>query len=80
MELCRLPFAAEFGDQSNNFPTLSDYGLIYLCVPKLEEREFPFGDDDMDKKIAGLAGMDGFLRRGDLPVVCVVNAIGRPNT
>ncbi|KAJ4800962.1 Glycosyltransferase [Rhynchospora pubera] len=41
----------------------------YLCIPKLlENGELPFGEGvDLDEVIQGVPGMEGFLRRRDLP-------------
>ncbi|XP_051120065.1 7-deoxyloganetic acid glucosyltransferase-like [Andrographis paniculata] len=51
------------------FDTISPCGLwSYLCMPKLiEDGEFPFPDDDLDKLVPGIPGMEGIIRRRDLP-------------
>ncbi|XP_059428673.1 7-deoxyloganetic acid glucosyltransferase-like [Corylus avellana] len=43
----------------------------FLCLPKLiEEGQLPVGDDDMDRMIKGVPGIEGLLRRRDLPSIC----------
>ncbi|XP_050382156.1 7-deoxyloganetic acid glucosyltransferase-like [Argentina anserina] len=43
----------------------------YLCVPKLiEEGQAPFGDEESDKMVLGVPGMEYILRRRDLPSIC----------
>ncbi|CAI9759719.1 unnamed protein product [Fraxinus pennsylvanica] len=52
------------------FDTISPCGLWAncLCLPKLiEAGEFPFKGDDLDELVVNAPGMEGFLRRRDLP-------------
>ncbi|CAI9772960.1 unnamed protein product [Fraxinus pennsylvanica] len=51
------------------FDTISPCGLwTYFCLPKLiEAGEFPFKGDDLDELVVNAPGMEGFLRRRDLP-------------
>ncbi|KAI7749538.1 hypothetical protein M8C21_006280, partial [Ambrosia artemisiifolia] len=43
---------------------------VFFCLPKLiESGELPFAvDDDLDKPIKSIPGMEGFFRRRDLPI------------
>ncbi|CAK9164452.1 unnamed protein product [Ilex paraguariensis] len=54
------------------FDTLSPCAIwIQLCLPKLiEAGEFAFKGDNLDAKITCVPGMEGFLRRRDLPSFC----------
>ncbi|CAK9171807.1 unnamed protein product [Ilex paraguariensis] len=46
----------------------------YFCIPELiEAGELPFNGDNMDEGIANVKGMEGFLRRRDLPSFCRVS-------
>ncbi|XP_039144435.1 LOW QUALITY PROTEIN: myricetin 3-O-rhamnoside 1,2-glucosyltransferase UGT709G2-like [Dioscorea cayenensis subsp. rotundata] len=72
-----MPFAIEpvedLGIPAIIFRTASACSLwAYHCIPKLiETGELPFPDEpDMDEKIQGVAGMESFLRRRDLPSFC----------
>ncbi|KAL3523916.1 hypothetical protein ACH5RR_016750 [Cinchona calisaya] len=49
----------------------------YLCIPQLiEAGEMPFTGNDLDIRIANVKGMEGFLRRRDLPSFCRVQDMG----
>ncbi|CDP05610.1 unnamed protein product [Coffea canephora] len=46
----------------------------YFCIPRLiEAGEFPFSGNDMDLPIANVKGVEGLLRRRDLPSFFRVN-------
>ncbi|KAF6161074.1 hypothetical protein GIB67_007715 [Kingdonia uniflora] len=64
-----IDVAKEFGIPNISFRTVSAACFwAYLCIPKLiEGDELPFKDDDLDKQITCVLGMEGFLRRRDLP-------------
>ncbi|KAK7307268.1 hypothetical protein VNO77_40175 [Canavalia gladiata] len=62
--------AAELGIQLIHFRTISACCFwAYLCVPELLEcKELPIrGDEDMDRIIRNMAGMENLLRCRDLP-------------
>ncbi|KAK9910482.1 hypothetical protein M0R45_034441 [Rubus argutus] len=43
----------------------------YSCIPNLiQEAQLPFEDEDMDRIVSGVPGMEGLLRRRDLPSIC----------
>lgn len=45
----------------------------YSCIPNLiQQAQLPFGDEDMDRIVSGVPGMEGLLRRRDLPSFCRV--------
>ncbi|KAJ4704547.1 Glycosyltransferase [Melia azedarach] len=76
-----IDVAAEFGTRVIIFRTFSACCLwIYLCVPKLiAEGQLPFGaDDDLEREIEGVPGMEGILRRRDLPHACRSKQIDDP--
>ncbi|GLT37534.1 hypothetical protein SLA2020_118450 [Shorea laevis] len=51
----------------------------YFCIPKLiEEGEIPFPDNDMDKLLTCIPGMENVLRRRDLPRVCRSEKVDNP--
>ncbi|PIM97376.1 UDP-glucuronosyl and UDP-glucosyl transferase [Handroanthus impetiginosus] len=54
------------------FDTLSPCGFwTYMCLPKLiEAGEVPVGDDNLDEIITNAPGMEGIIRRRDLPSFC----------
>ncbi|GAA0159401.1 transferase [Lithospermum erythrorhizon] len=62
------------------FDTISPCGLwTYLCVPKLiETGELPFSGDSLDEPIKNVPGMEGILRRRDLPSFCRTKDINIP--
>ncbi|KAL2548759.1 UDP-glycosyltransferase 85A2 [Forsythia ovata] len=64
-----VDIAKQIGVPLLYFDTVSTCGLwTYLCLPKLiESGEFPFKGDDLDELIVNAPGMEGFLRRRDLP-------------
>ncbi|XP_052182464.1 7-deoxyloganetic acid glucosyl transferase-like [Diospyros lotus] len=67
-----LDVAEEFKIPLIHFDTISPCGLwTYLCLPKLiDAGELPFQGDDLDAAIKNVPGMEGFLRRRDLPSFC----------
>ncbi|XP_024319140.1 7-deoxyloganetic acid glucosyltransferase [Brachypodium distachyon] len=78
-----LPFAIdipeeEFGVPALAFRTVSACSILaYLSVPRLVElgEAIPIPlDADLDELVLGVPGMEGFLRRRDLPSPCRVNA------
>ncbi|KAL0401271.1 UNVERIFIED_CONTAM: 7-deoxyloganetic acid glucosyltransferase [Sesamum latifolium] len=69
--------AGETGVPLLYFDTISPCGLwTYLCLPKLiEAGEFPFKDDNLDEIITNAPGMEGIIRRRDLPSFCRTNDV-----
>ncbi|KAL1535561.1 7-deoxyloganetic acid glucosyltransferase [Salvia divinorum] len=69
--------AAEIGAALLYFDTVSPCGFwTYLCLPKLiETGEVPFKDDNLDEMITNAPGMEGIIRRRDLPSFCRTNDI-----
>ncbi|XP_045809367.1 7-deoxyloganetic acid glucosyltransferase-like [Trifolium pratense] len=68
--------AHEFGIQLIHFRTISPCCFwAYLCVPKLLEcNELPIrGEEDMDRIIRNMPGMENLLRCRDLPSFCRQN-------
>ncbi|KAL6576635.1 hypothetical protein OROMI_010911 [Orobanche minor] len=61
--------AAEIGVPLLYFDTISPCGLwTYLCLPNLiQAGEVPFIDDNLDEIITNAPGMEGIIRRRDLP-------------
>ncbi|KAG6395345.1 hypothetical protein SASPL_145988 [Salvia splendens] len=61
--------AAEIGAPLLYFDTVSPCGFwTYLLLPKLiEAGEVPFKDDNLDEMIKNAPGMEGIIRRRDLP-------------
>ncbi|CAL5322580.1 unnamed protein product [Camellia sinensis] len=72
--------AEEVGIPLMYFDTISPCGLwTYFCVPKLiDAGELPFEGDDLDAPIKSVPGMEGFLRRRDLPDFCRVGDLNDP--
>ncbi|KAJ4978632.1 hypothetical protein NE237_009412 [Protea cynaroides] len=70
-----IPFAIDVADEFKipiiSFRTVSACSFwAYFCIPKLiAAGELPF-QGDMDVLIKGVPGMEGFLRRRDLPSFC----------
>ncbi|KAK4487855.1 hypothetical protein RD792_003591 [Penstemon davidsonii] len=64
-----VDIAKEIGVPLLYFDTISPCGLwTYLCLPKLIELgELPFKDDNLDEFISYAPGMEGIIRRRDLP-------------
>ncbi|KAM1048868.1 hypothetical protein ACFX2C_028032 [Malus domestica] len=55
------------------------YLWTVLSIPKLvEQGQIPFKDDDMNVEIMGVPGMEGYLRRRDLPGFCKVKQADHP--
>ncbi|KAK1293742.1 UDP-glycosyltransferase 85A4 [Acorus calamus] len=52
----------------------------FLCLPRLiEDGVLPFHDEtDMDERIQSVPGMEGFLRRRDLPSFCRTKELAHP--
>ncbi|KAL6498994.1 hypothetical protein OROHE_026295 [Orobanche hederae] len=67
--------AAETGVPLLYFDTISPCGLwTYLCLPNLiQAGEVPFIDDNLDEIITNAPGMEGIIRRRDLPSFCRTN-------
>ncbi|KAK6135857.1 hypothetical protein DH2020_030404 [Rehmannia glutinosa] len=67
--------ATEIGVPLLYFDTISPCALwTYLCLPKLiEAGELPFKDDNLDEIITNVPGMEGIIRRRDLPSFCRTN-------
>ncbi|KAH6802328.1 hypothetical protein C2S51_033774 [Perilla frutescens var. frutescens] len=72
--------AAEIGVPLLYFDTISPCGFwSYLCLPKLiESGEVPFKDDNLDEFIRNAPGMEGIIRRRDLPSFCRTNNLNDP--
>ncbi|XP_073126396.1 7-deoxyloganetic acid glucosyltransferase-like [Henckelia pumila] len=72
--------AAEIGVPLLYFDTVSPCGFwTYLCLPKLiEAGEVPFKDDNMDEMIINAPGMEGIMRRRDLPSFCRAKDLDDP--
>ncbi|KAK4493407.1 hypothetical protein RD792_017692 [Penstemon davidsonii] len=72
-----VDIAKEIGVPLLYFGTSSPCGLwTYLCLPKLIEiGELPFKDDNLDEFISYAPGMEGIIRRRDLPSFCRTNNI-----
>ncbi|CAN6565491.1 unnamed protein product [Malus baccata var. baccata] len=64
--------AKEIGVMAVSFRTISASAYwAYLCVPKMVEScELPFKESEMDMLVKSVSGMEGFLRRRDLPSFC----------
>ncbi|KAI3967209.1 hypothetical protein MKX01_042794 [Papaver californicum] len=64
-----IDVAQELGIPSISFRTISACGaLCYLCLPKLiDNGEIPFKDEDMDRLVKNVPGMESFPRCRDLP-------------
>ncbi|KAH6805641.1 hypothetical protein C2S51_030472 [Perilla frutescens var. frutescens] len=77
-------FAAEVAAQIRvplfYFDTISPCGLwSLLSLPHLiQAGELPFGDENMDEIIRNAPGMEGIMRRRDLPSFCRINDINDP--
>ncbi|PRQ43071.1 putative 7-deoxyloganetic acid glucosyltransferase [Rosa chinensis] len=55
------------------------YMWTCLCLPNLiEQGQLPFPGDDMNVEITGVPGMEGLLRRVDLPGFCRVKESSHP--
>ncbi|KAH7514548.1 hypothetical protein FEM48_Zijuj11G0101100 [Ziziphus jujuba var. spinosa] len=53
--------------------------LTYYSIPKLiEEGHIPFSDDNMNLEINGIAGLEGVLRRKNLPPACMMKEVTSP--
>ncbi|KAI3985280.1 hypothetical protein MKX01_033594 [Papaver californicum] len=75
-----IDVAQELGILSISFHTISACGaLCYLCLPKLiDNGEIPFKDDDMDRLVKNVPGMESFLRCRDLPSFCRAKEVNEP--
>ncbi|KAF0906625.1 hypothetical protein E2562_012208 [Oryza meyeriana var. granulata] len=68
-----IDVAEELGVPALAFRTVSACSVLaYMSVPRLVELgELPFPPDgDLDEPVRGVPGMEGFLRRRDLPSPC----------
>lgn len=67
-----LDIAQEAGIPLLYFDTISPCGLwTYLAVPKLiDAGEIPFKGNDLDALVNSVPGMEGVMRRRDLPSFC----------
>ncbi|KAL3521157.1 hypothetical protein ACH5RR_019306 [Cinchona calisaya] len=76
-----LDVAQEFGLPVLYFRTISALAFwAYFCIPQLiEAGELPFSGNDMDLPIVNVKGMEGFLRRRDLPSFCRVDDLTNPD-
>ncbi|KAL3645291.1 hypothetical protein CASFOL_010471 [Castilleja foliolosa] len=72
--------AAEIGVPLFYFDTISPCGLwAYLCLPNLiQSGQVPFKDDNLDEIIVNVPGMEGIIRRRDLPSFCRTKDINDP--
>ncbi|XP_024934773.3 7-deoxyloganetic acid glucosyl transferase [Ziziphus jujuba] len=72
--------AEELGIPSFTFSSHSaSCTLTYFIVPKLiEDGHLPFADDDMNHEIIGVPGVEGILRRRNLPAFCVLPDVHHP--
>ncbi|CBI31572.3 unnamed protein product, partial [Vitis vinifera] len=71
----------EVGVPTISFRTSSPCAFwAYFSLPQLiEAGEVPFKDDDMDQLVTSVPGMEGFLRRRDLPSFCRTKDANDPN-
>uniref|UniRef100_A0A5B7A208 Putative 7-deoxyloganetic acid UDP-glucosyltransferase-like protein n=1 Tax=Davidia involucrata TaxID=16924 RepID=A0A5B7A208_DAVIN len=69
-----LDVAEEIGIPIIYFRTISASAFwSYFCIPEIiEAGELPFSGEDLDVSIESVPGMEGFLRRRDLPSFCRV--------
>nr|XP_027086763.1 7-deoxyloganetic acid glucosyltransferase-like [Coffea arabica] len=76
-----LDVAEEIGLPLIYFRTISAGAFwTYFCIPQLVEAgELPFPGDDMSIRIENVKGMEGFLRRCDLPSFCRVSDLTSPD-
>lgn len=75
-----VDIAQDFGIPLLFFDTISPCALwALLSLPQLiQAGDFPFKDDDLDAPIRSVPGMEGFLRRRDLPSFCRAKGIDDP--
>ncbi|XP_059625333.1 7-deoxyloganetic acid glucosyltransferase-like [Cornus florida] len=75
-----LDAAKEVGIPLIYFDTISPCCVwVHLCIPKLiESGELPFKGNDLDTPITSVPGMEGFLRRRDLPIYCRAGDVSIP--
>ncbi|XP_024935158.3 7-deoxyloganetic acid glucosyltransferase [Ziziphus jujuba] len=76
-----MSFPIEVADDLG-IPIFSFYGTsarflwAFFNIPKLvEEGQIPFFDDNMNYRIHGIPGLEGLLRRKDLPEFCALKEI-----
>ncbi|KAH7515097.1 hypothetical protein FEM48_Zijuj11G0160000 [Ziziphus jujuba var. spinosa] len=76
-----LEVAEELGIPSFTFCAHSaSFALTYFIIPKLiEDGHLPFADDDMNHEINGVPGLEGILRRKNLPIFCALPDINSPD-
>ncbi|XP_059428677.1 7-deoxyloganetic acid glucosyltransferase-like [Corylus avellana] len=78
-----IDIAKELGVRVMTFWALSPCSLwSFFCLPKLiEEGQIPVGgeaDNDMDQMVRGVPGMEGLLRRRDLPHIYRIQLMDGP--
>ncbi|KAK4348637.1 hypothetical protein RND71_031392 [Anisodus tanguticus] len=75
-----VDIAKEVGIPLLYFDTISPCGLwTYLAVPKLiEAGEIPFQGNDLDALVNSVPGMEGIMRRRDLPSFCRAPDLNSP--
>ncbi|KAK2999818.1 hypothetical protein RJ639_023552 [Escallonia herrerae] len=73
-----LEIAQDVGTPIIFFRTISACAFwSYFCIPELiKAGELPLNGDDMDALVANVRGMEGFLRRRDLPSFCRIADLG----
>ncbi|GMP23212.1 hypothetical protein CsSME_00000895 [Camellia sinensis var. sinensis] len=76
-----IDLAEEMGIPIIYFRTISACSFwAYFCIPELiEAGELPFKGNDLDVPIQSIPGMEGFLRRRDLPSICRVGDLSNPD-
>lgn len=76
-----IDVAEEIGIPVFSFRTASACNFwAYFCVPKLiDNGELPFKGKNLDVLVTSIPGMDGFLRRRDLPSFCRVGDVTDPD-
>ncbi|XP_059666350.1 7-deoxyloganetic acid glucosyl transferase-like [Cornus florida] len=74
-------FAIERGIPYISFRTASACSFwAYYCIPEIiEADEIPLKGNGMDLPVKSVPGMEGFLRRRDLPSFCRVDEVNNPN-
>ncbi|KAH6777615.1 hypothetical protein C2S51_008927 [Perilla frutescens var. frutescens] len=80
-----LSFASDFAEE-NGLPLIyfqtatASYFLASFYFPQLlQAQEIPFGGKSMDGLVKSIPGMEGFLRRRDLPSFYRVDDVNEPN-
>ncbi|XAR65877.1 7-deoxyloganetic acid glucosyltransferase [Bertholletia excelsa] len=75
-----LDVAEEVGVPIILFRTASACSFwAFFCIPELiSSGDIPFTDNDMDSPVRSVTGMEGFLRRRDLPSFCRSTDLANP--